>query len=165
VDADTEFQADVSAGFTLLNQYDFMLAKHASHNIGMLNQMPGRERLTTIAELGGDGDQPYPNSGVLFWRHCSAVQTLFQAWHTEWMRFQEWDEQLALMRALYKHPLRLLLLPESWNGENRREGSIIFHDFHGRQVARSNIELPPETGTLPDIAKVPNTSRHALAGH
>ena len=140
VDADTEFQASPLPGFKLLDRYDFMLAKHASHNIGMLNQMPGQERLQTIAELG-DGDIPYPNSGVFFWRRSPAVETLFHSWYDEWMRYQGWDEQLALLRALYHNPLKLLLLPEAWNGENKKEGSIIFHDFHGARIARSNTPI------------------------
>lgn len=139
VDADTEFQASIAPAFDLLDHYDFMLAKHSSHNIGMLAEHPSQERLTTIAELGGDGDMPYPNSGVLFWKKCPASELLFQSWHEEWLRFPGWDEQLALMRAIYKHPIRHLLLPEAWNGENRREGKIIFHDFHGQQIARTNV--------------------------
>lgn len=138
VDADTEFQSSPLAGFKLLARYDFMAAKHSSHNIGMLGEHPSPERTATMQELGGDGDTPYPNSGVLFWKKCPASQTLFENWHTEWLRYQGWDEQLALMRAIYKHPIRWLLLPEAWNGENRKEGSIIFHDFHGTQIARSN---------------------------
>lgn len=138
VDADTEFQSSPMPGFDLLNRYDFMVAKHSSHNIGMLGEHPSPERLETMKELGGCGDIPYPNSGVLFWKKCPASELLFQSWHTEWMRFQGWDEQLALMRATYKHPIRWLLLPEAWNGENRKEGSIIFHDFHGTHIARSN---------------------------
>ena len=148
VDADTEFQQDPAIGFALLDRYDFMVAKHSSHNVGMLNNDPSTERLTTIAEIGGNGDQPYPNSGVLFWRSCQATSQLFEAWSNEWLRFQEWDEQLALMRAMFKNPLRMLLLPEAWNGENKTEGKIIFHDFHGTQIARSNVEK-----TLPDVFK------------
>ena len=138
VDADTEFQSSPLDGFDLLNRYDFMVAKHSSHNIGMLGDHPSPERLETMKELGGCGDIPYPNSGVLFWKKCPASELLFQSWHEEWMRFQGWDEQLALMRAVFKHPIRWLLLPEAWNGENRKEGSIIFHDFHGTHIARSN---------------------------
>ena len=138
VDADTEFQSSPMPGFDLLNRYDFMMAKHSSHNLGMLGNNPSPERTATMEELGGDGDQPYPNSGVLFWKKCPAAERLFSAWSTEWLRFPGWDEQLALMRALFKNPTRYLLLPEAWNGENRKEGSIIFHDFHGTRIARSD---------------------------
>ena len=140
VDADTEFQGSIAPAWDLLDRFDFMLAKHSSHNLGMLTAQPSPERLTTLAELGGNGDVPYPNSGVLFWKKSPASELLFQSWHKEWLRFPGWDEQLALMRAIYKHPIRHLLLPEAWNGENRREGSIIFHDFHGQQIARTNVQ-------------------------
>ena len=95
--------------------------------------------MKTISELG-DGDIPYPNSGVLFWKRCPATQVLFRSWYDEWMKYQGWDEQLALLRALYHNPLNLLTLPEAWNGENRKEGSIIFHDFHGQRIARTDAE-------------------------
>ena len=135
VDADTEFKQPIQAGFALLEQYDIMYARHSWHTLAMLDMMPGTERQITIDELH-TGDIPYPNSGVIFWKRGSAAEKVFQSWYTEWKRFEQWDEQCALMRAVYKNPCRLLLLPEAWNGENQKEGAIIFHDFHGQRVAR-----------------------------
>lgn len=142
LDADTEIISDITPGFDLLDRWQMAIAKHPGQTIAQLYNKPLAgwyhnmvERDNTIREWGGDGDVPYWNSGVIFFRKCAAVETVFRAWSDEWLRWQQWDEQQALMRAVYKHPLRVCVLPETWNHPHREKAGIIFHNY-GRGAAR-----------------------------
>lgn len=59
-------------------------------------------------------DQPHFNTGVLLWRHCPAIDTLFQTWHQEWMRYRRRD-QFAFSRALALTGVPIATLPPAYN--------------------------------------------------
>lgn len=144
IDADTEFIADISTAFELLDTYDIAIANEML-TIGKLynKNLAGWEiniieRDATIAELGTP-DIFFLNSGVMFFRKNPTVARLMDEWSRQWIRWQQWDEQLALMRALNNVPeARLKVLSVDWNHPHRDKAKIIFHNY-GRGVCRTNV--------------------------
>lgn len=145
IDADTEFMADILPGFEFLNECD-MAVTEETLSLGQLynKKLAGWEinlieRDATIEELGGDARIKFINSGVIFFKKSKGSKATFAAWGKEWNRWQQWDEQLALMRAMkraggnYKH------LSVDWNNPHKDKAKIIFHNY-GRGVARVNVE-------------------------
>lgn len=147
IDADTRFIQPIQAGFELLQTYDLVVTdekltleqlynkKLAGWEINLL------ERDQTLKELGkGSNSLRFVNSGVIFFKRSDKTLKLFRDWHTQWLRFQEWDEQLALMRAMHKNKsLSIKHLSTDWNSPHLTESSIIFHNY-GRGEVRSNHE-------------------------
>jgi len=144
IDADTEFMSDILEGFKMLSEVDMALAEELL-SIGQLYNKPRAgweinilERDATIEELGGDPNTRFLNSGVIFFRKSEAVLKLFTRWAEQWLRWQQWDEQLALMRALKACPVKYQALSVDWNHPHRHQARIIFHNY-GRGVARTNV--------------------------
>lgn len=152
LDVDTEVVADPAPAFAMLDRWDVVLTTHiVCHLVGELWSAPNagwyhnrRERDTTVREWG-DGDMPYVNSGVIFWRRTAAVRRLMSAWREEWQRFRQWDEQLALMRAWRRTAVSAMVLPVGWNAPHREQAAYIYHAY-GRGHARSDREPPPVPG-------------------
>jgi len=147
IDADTEFMSDITKGFELLSEYDLALAEELL-TIGQLYNKPLAgweiniiERDATIEELGGDRDIKFLNSGVIFFRKTEQVLALFETWGRQWLRWQQWDEQLSLMRALHECPVNYKALSVDWNHPHRHLAKIIFHNY-GRGTARINVTSP-----------------------
>jgi hypothetical protein len=155
VDADTEFMSDIISGFEMLSEYDMALAEE-SLAIGKLYNKPRAgweinilERNETVAFIGGDAGKKFLNSGVIFFRKCDAVEAVFAEWSSEWMRYQQWDEQLALMRAMHNTPVKYKALSIDWNHPHRDKAKIIFHNY-GRGVVRVNVA--PSATHVADIS-------------
>lgn len=144
LDADTEFYQDIYSGFeALVNDCD-MIVTRETLTIGELYNkfMAGweiniEERDQTVKEFGGRSDIPFINTGVFFFRKNKEIKTLFSDWHKEWMRFQQWDEQLAFMRAEYKNEVDAKVFPVNWNDPHVHDDTIIFHNY-GRGHVRQN---------------------------
>lgn len=144
VDADTQFQEPIAPAFDLLKDHDILVTDEILSLADLYNkQLAGwelnlLERDVTIIELDGDDQQKFVNSGVIFFRKNRKTTKLFKEWHKQWQRFQEWDEQLAFMRAMYKdHSLNVKHLGVEWNSPHLREDTIIFHNY-GRGVVRGS---------------------------
>lgn len=148
IDADTEFMSKkVLQGFRFLDDHDMALARELLE-IGQLYNKPLagweiniKERDATIKELGGDKTTPFLNSGVIFFRKNEAVARVFEAWGKAWLEWQQWDEQLSLMRAMHRvgRNVKVKCLEVDWNHPHRDQAGIIFHNY-GRAVVRSNVE-------------------------
>lgn len=145
IDADTEFVGDFTAGFELLDDYDLALTEESLTLGGLYNKKQAGweinliERDATIQELGGDARRKFINSGVIFFRKSPAAQRVFEEWGRQWLRWQQWDEQLALMRAVHAVPdATVKALGVEWNHPHREQAGIIFHNY-GRGVARMNV--------------------------
>ena len=69
------------------------------------------------------------------WKRSPAVAALFSLWAEEWGRFQGWDEQLALLRALARSQALFLTLPRAWNTPEREQAYLLYHPW-GSGVAR-----------------------------
>jgi len=148
IDADTEFlSTKVLKGWHYLDDHDMALAREKLE-IGQLYNKPRagweiniQERDATIQELGGDVNTPFLNSGVIFFRKNQAVMRVFRAWGEAWQEWQQWDEQLSLMRAMYRvgSGVKVKQLSVDWNHPHRDQAQIIFHNY-GRGPVRSNLE-------------------------
>lgn len=143
MDVDTAVLKPLAGAFALLADHDLLVCGHRRQRVMDLYNKPNAgwyhelsERDATVSEWGGDGTPTYWNSGVLFFSKTDAARDLFHAWGEEWQRFRRWDEQLALMRAAYKHPCRIGLLPLGWNAPHRQLATHIFHNY-GRGIVRS----------------------------
>jgi len=144
LDADTSFLQPIQSSFELLNDFDLIVTDEKLSLAQLYNkklagwELNMLERDSTIIELNGDDGQPFVNSGVFFFRKNNITRKLFADWSKEWLRFQEWDEQLALMRAIYKNDAIVKHLPVEWNSPSLNEKAIIFHNY-GRGEVRINV--------------------------
>jgi hypothetical protein len=143
IDADTEFIRDIMPGFQALEEYDLAISEERLLISGLYNKAQAgweiniQEQRQTLREIGKD--ERFLNSGVIFFKKSEANAQLFQKWYTEWLRYQQWDEQLALTRALHQtQDLKLKRLSTDWNNPHRNESRslVIFHNY-GRGVVRS----------------------------
>jgi len=145
VDADCVFMNNIEPGFHALAEYDLVVTEeHLSLKELYNKQLSGweiniQERDATVIEIGGDDSQKFINSGVFFFRKSPAIEKLFCDWHEEWLRFQEWDEQLAFTRALYNNPaVKVKRLPPAWNAPQLHEPEIVIYHPYGSAHIRSN---------------------------
>lgn len=143
MDADTEFLQDIYAGFEMLDEVD-LVATQEYLTVGELYNkfMAGweiniEERAQTIKE-GVAADARFVNSGVIFFRTSAANTHLFKEWWEQWMRFQQWDEQLAFMRAIQHSKSKVRYLEPMWNDPQVHDNTIIFHNY-GRGHVRQNV--------------------------
>ena len=133
VDADTEFLVSPRVGFDLLAKWQFVVAETQTRSLTDSIAGPAETRWT--ADWLGTPHLLYHNSGMLFWRRSVAVEQLFELWSEEWKRFQGWDEQVALLRALLRSDALYLTVPYTWNCLRSAEATLLHHHF-GTRVAR-----------------------------
>ena len=127
LDADTRIKGDLSLGFQMLVKgWEMVMVPSVPNYAGERPfwHLSEPERIETLKELG-TGLHVMFNTGVIFFKRTKAVQTLFEAWRSEWLRFKEWD-QGAFLRALRKHPVNLWLLGSPFNS---RGGEVVNHLF------------------------------------
>lgn len=143
VDADTTFMKPIDEAFKMLETCDLVVTQEIL-NLGQLYNMKLAgwelniiERDTTVVEIGGDSTQLFVNSGVFLFKKNQCTLKLFDDWHAQWMRFQEWDEQLAFMRAIHMHSdVTTAYLTYKWNSPHKLSNIYIFHPY-GRGSVRS----------------------------
>jgi hypothetical protein len=58
---------------------------------------------------------------------------MMAAWHEEWQRFGAHD-QMALLRAIHRCPVRIAPMREPWNTHKRGVAALVFHNH--RQARR-----------------------------
>ena len=131
VDADTDFTASPRRGFDLLDKWEFVIAETKSGTVATSPFLP-RERQATVDWLGNPY-HIYHNSGMLFWRRCPAAFDLMRLWSEEWQRYGDWDEQVALLRALLRSDVLFLVVPFTWN--TLRDATLLHHSY-GTHKAR-----------------------------
>jgi hypothetical protein len=125
MDADTRTKGDLSAGFAVLaDGWDIALAPSPRQDGDALGNCPEADREATWAALGARHVLAL-QAGVMFWRRCEAVSRLFAAWREEWRRFRQMD-QAALLRALWRAPVRVWILGSEWNGAR---GELVTHGY------------------------------------
>lgn len=135
LDADTELVASPEPGFRLLQYVDLVLGQDVTRNFAdnhwpHLNQA---EVAYTQQVLGGSRHFMYFNSGAIFFRRNERVEQMMAAWHEEWSRFQMHD-QMALLRAIHRCPVRIAPMRAPWNTHIRSQAAFIFHKH--RQARR-----------------------------
>ncbi|NLD71173.1 MAG: hypothetical protein GX649_00490 [Chloroflexi bacterium] len=128
LDADTRVLVDPEPGFGLLRYADVVLSQDPVRVFSQQTwpHLDRREVAATRQETNG-GELLYWNSGVILFRRSERARALFQAWHAEWTRWGKHD-QMALMRAVYRNPVRMVAVREPWNTHKRKEAKFVFHD-------------------------------------
>lgn len=139
VDADTEFLVAPTVGFELLEKWDFVVAETETRSL--LDSISGPIETRWTADWLGTPHLLFHNSGMLFWRKSEAVARLFELWGEEWLRFQGWDEQVALLRALLRSDVLYLTVPFTWNCLRETEATLLHHHF-GTRMARKYDDRP-----------------------
>jgi hypothetical protein len=123
IDADTRVYASLQIGFDIVDDgWDLAITPSAHQGTDIMWHIKDDEREATLLELG-NWDPLQLQGGVFFFRKSPEMLALFAAWRDEWQRWRDKD-QAALLRALYKSPVRLWLLGRCYNG-----GSIVMHRF------------------------------------
>jgi hypothetical protein len=122
LDADTRIHGKLDIGFTLLERgYDLVMVPSKPQHNDILRHLGEKERERTVLELPLDVLQL--NTGVMWFGPGSAP--LFEEWRREWLRYRDKD-QGALLRALYKCPVKVALLGHPFNSEH---GEVVEHRF------------------------------------
>lgn len=135
VDADTQFKGSPQPGFDLLDRWDFVIAEAETRSLAQTFPDNRREAAETAARLGTP-HLLYHNSGLFFWRTNAATTRLFRLWGEEWLRYQGWDEQIALLRALLVSEAVWLNVPYTWNCRGPSEAWMVYHRFASRSARK-----------------------------
>jgi len=133
VDADTVFKISPAFGFDLLDRWDMIVVEADERSLLTVLPENRPEVSQTIAEIG-TAQILYHNSGVFFWRRNAVTARLFELWSEEWLRFQMWDEQVALLRALMRSEALFLNVPYTWNCRDMKKTFMVFHRFGSMAV-------------------------------
>ncbi|MCB0196370.1 MAG: hypothetical protein KDJ65_30740 [Anaerolineae bacterium] len=122
LDADTRIHGDITAGFEILRDWDIAIAPSARQGTDCLGHLPGDDKQRTLEQI--KMKQPLNlQAGVLFFKKSIQVSRLFDQWRVEWSISKDQD-QGALLRALWKAPVKVWLLSGEWNG-----GQLVEHRF------------------------------------
>lgn len=134
LDADTEVLSSPVAGFGLLEYVDLVLAQDVNR-IFCENHWPHlkQDEVTFTKKVLGTGQHMYFNSGVIFFRRNTRVEAMMAAWYEEWCRWKVHD-QMALIRAIHRCPVRIAPMRAPWNTHHRSGASFVFHKH--RQARR-----------------------------
>lgn len=132
LDADTEFVAPPGQVFDFLDRWDFVLAETLQRTVNAY--MGDKKEFKWTRWWLGDGDILYHNAGVFWWRRNSKVEELFRLWGEEWQRFENWDSQVALLRALARSQVLFLTLPHVWNCYTRDQAFFLHHRFGSKSA-------------------------------
>lgn len=137
LDADTEVVNPVYEFFEWVEDgWEMAICKDIAPNdlLGHIKAKVHPPEATETMEVTGTWNVLQLNGGVWSFRRCDAVRTFFRAWCVEWERWAQRD-QGALIRALYTHPLKLLLLGSEWN---------TFPKFQPNQETAGILHFPGE---------------------
>jgi hypothetical protein len=146
IDADTRYKKDIRLGFDYLNTFDIAIAQENQDLQTLHNPSPEdvniswyhhmEEVQASIKELG-DPTLRFWNSGVIFFKKGKPIEKLFENWYSEWMRWQQWDEQFSLLRAASRTKVNIKRLSIIWNCPRDRGDIFIFHCY-ARGAARKD---------------------------
>lgn len=123
LDADTRVRGKLGAGFEILEAgWDVVLTASTRQGPDVMGHAPLGDRNATFEAIGCReilGLQ----AGVMYFARNERTAALFAAWRKEWQLMRYLD-QPALLRALYRVPVRLWLLGRPFNG-----GELVEHLF------------------------------------
>jgi len=128
LDADTQVYGDVSMGFDMLARgFDLVIAPSANQlERNWLGHCGEKDQRSTRRSVGFQALQL--QAGVFFAAKNARTKALWRAWHAEWLK-HEGQDQGALLRAFYKHPVKVWLLGQPFNG-----GAAIGHHWGALRV-------------------------------
>lgn len=134
LDADTTLLRSPDSAFRLLDWFDVALGIDINKILrnAKWHALIPEEVQRTKEEIGTE-EVLYYNSGVILFGRNERNRRMFQQWHTEWCRWRKQD-QLAMIRAIHKCPVRIAPMREPWNTHRKSMARFIFHRH--RTVAR-----------------------------
>jgi len=135
LDADTEVIGDATLFFKLLaDGWEFVITKDP-HRHDLLKHMhrtgQDEEHIVTVGKAATEETLAL-NGGVWAFRRCARTKTFFKRWFTEWDKYGQRD-QPGLIRALYAHPLRMVVLGNEWN---------LFPKYKDKERAAAILHFP-----------------------
>jgi hypothetical protein len=135
LDADTEMLSSPATGFELLKYVDLVLCQDVTRNFADDHWKPhNKDEVAATISAIGIAQHMYFNSGVIFFRRNERVAALMDAWYEEWQRWSLHD-QMALLRAIHRCPVRIAPMRAPWNTHRQSEAKFIFHKHRAaRQV-------------------------------
>lgn len=121
LDADTELVNSVQFLFDVLEDgWELVICRNPDkyHTTRRMHRPDNLEEVNATLETLGYSDLIQWNGGVFGFRRCPRVKLFFNTWIEEWERWGGRD-QAALLRALWRVPLRVYTLGNEWNTVTR----------------------------------------------
>ena len=140
-DADIEAIGDISFLFQALQDgWEFLICKDMDKyaTTDKLIRPDNKDECNVTWDILGtrEGAMQY-NGGMMAFRRNDRTAKFFKLWQEEWQRWGKRD-QGALLRALYRQPLRMYILMNQWNASDRYplppgEIAVMHHNVQARR--------------------------------
>lgn len=146
LDADTEVVADISFLYDVLaDGWELVICKNPSrfHTTRNMVRPNNKQECQQTFEAMGSDDMIQWNGGVFAFRRCARTEVFFRAWHAEWNKWASRD-QAALLRAMWKHPLRVYTLGAEWNTSVSRENGEVVKRYDEPEITAGILHFPTE---------------------
>jgi hypothetical protein len=117
LDADTEVIAPNDHLFRLVEDgFDFAICKNPGkyHTARQMVRSDNKDECDYTFALIGSDELIQLNGGVFCYQRNERTRVFFETWHNEWKRWGKRD-QAALLRSLFKHPLKMMVLGNEFN--------------------------------------------------
>ncbi len=117
LDADTEVIAKNDYLFRLVEDgFDFAICKNPGkyHTARQMIRSDNKDECEYTFTLIGSDELIQLNGGVFCYQRNERTRVFFEKWHSEWQRWGKRD-QAALLRSLFAHPLKIMVLGNEYN--------------------------------------------------
>jgi len=129
----------------LQSGWEFLICKdmHDRHYLQTMQRGDNKvEYEFIVGQVGTDRVLQY-NGGMFAFRRCDRTKRFFEIVNEEYEKWAARD-QGALVRALYRHPLRMFVLCNQWNASTRYELppgplAVLHHNMQARRWGRSVV--------------------------
>ncbi len=140
LDADTELVGPVPFLFQALQDgWELLICKNPGKFVISANmgRADNTDECKQTFDLWGTDQMTQWNGGVFSFRRCPRVQRLFHLWHEEWNKWGKRD-QGALLRAIWRNPVRMFPLGNEWNlvptyDPVERSAGVVHHPMSARR--------------------------------
>jgi hypothetical protein len=137
LDADTVLTAPVYALFDWIERgWEFVICRdlYPRDTLSAFQQRYDKNEVAEMIELLKTWEVQQLNGGVWSFGRSERTKVFFESWIAEYEKYCQRD-QGALLRALYKHPLKMLVLGNEWN---------TFPRYQNNQVTAGILHYPQE---------------------
>ena len=117
LDADTEVIHRETLLWDILEDgFDMVICKNPSrfHVASAMRRGDNEDECNETYRIMGTEEVIQLNGGVFAFRRNARTRAFFADWQSEWKRYEARD-QAALLRALWKNPLKIYVLGNEWN--------------------------------------------------
>ena len=157
LDADTEIIANIEWLFQpLMDGWDMVICKNPGkyHIARKMIRTDNEDECNYTFNIIGTDELIQLNGGVFCFQRNERTANFFRCWHSEWSRWGKRD-QAALLRALWAHPLKILVLTNVWNTITRyADKSISAGVLHYPMSARRWRNIVPYRSDDPRAWKI-----------